>query len=59
MPYFCVSEKGRRLGLSAHAHDRILQLARPIADLHSAGPIGIPHISEAIQSWLLDRNYWA
>lgn len=64
---FCrLNETGKKIlercfetmDLSARAYDKILRIARTIADLDGSETIEVPHITEAVQYRSLDRKFW-
>lgn len=49
----------QEMGLSARAHDKILRVARTIADLDSSAEIRPEHLNEAVNYRMLDRQFWS
>lgn len=47
------------LGLSARAHDKIIRVARTIADVDDCEDITLVHLQEAVNYRMLDRDIWA
>jgi magnesium chelatase family protein len=49
----------QEMGLSARAHDKVLRVARTIADLDGRSEILPEHVSEAVNYRMLDRQFWS
>jgi magnesium chelatase family protein len=49
----------QEMGLSARAHDKVLRVARTIADLDGQANILAEHVSEAVNYRMLDRQFWS
>lgn len=55
---FMMRQAFDRLDLSARAYDKLLKIARTIADLDNSADIGMEHMAEAVQYRSLDRKLW-
>jgi magnesium chelatase family protein len=53
-----LEESVDQLGLSARAHDKVIRLARTIADIDGAEAISAEYVSEAVNYRMLDRKFW-
>jgi magnesium chelatase family protein len=49
----------QEMGLSARAHDKVLRVARTIADLDGRAEIMPEHLNEAVNYRMLDRQFWS
>ena len=54
-----IQQAFKRLNMSARGYNRILKVARTIADLHGEARINAKHVALAISFRNLDRKYWA